>query len=261
MEIPGHLRQSLLLQVTASKFVIAPIPHQLKERALLQANLLQQQLLHVPAAPSLSIDNKQEGVIVEDGYAYNLSSANYGDEGWTTGDGSLVKIDPKATLYVYAKATKDAFKSEVQTITAPSRENTPEVPAIDYAHETLHGVNDTIEWSTDNTTWKPCREDMPLADLGWDGDSELTVSFRSTATGSTYASEPIQLEIPARPAAPTLSIDDAQEGVLIDSEYCYNFSNADYAAEGWSTGDGSLVPVDPDGVLYIYTKGNRQYIQ
>ena len=207
-----------------------------------------------PAAPSLSIDNKQEGVIVEDGYAYNLSSANYDDEDWTTGDGSLVKIGPEATLHVYVKATKDAFKSEVQTITAPSRENTPEVPAIDYAHETLHGVNDTIEWSTDYTTWKPCREDMSLADLGWDGDSELTVSFRSTATGSTYASEPIQLEIPARPAAPTLSIDNIQEGVLIDSEYCYNFSNADYAAEGWSTGDGSLVPVDPDGVLYIYTK-------
>ena len=95
---------------------------------------------------------------------------------------------------------------------------------------------------------------MPLVDLGWDGNTSLSVSFRTVATDSAYASEPITLEIPARPEAPTLSIDNAQEGIAVEDGYAYNLSSADYAAEGWTSGDGSLVKIEPKGVIHVYAE-------
>lgn len=54
------------------------------------------------------------------------------------------------------------------------------------------------------------------------------------------------------PDAPDLKIDTEAEGVEISSEYYYNTTGADYSAEGWTQGNGSLVPVDPEGTIYIY---------
>ena len=54
---------------------------------------------------------------------------------------------------------------------------------------------------------------MPLVDFGWDGNSDLTVFFRTAATDTAYASEPIQLEISARPAAPEVhAVDESMKG-------------------------------------------------
>ena len=161
-----------------------------------------------PDAPTLTIDNQTEGVTIPDGYSYNTTSADYSNT-WTQCTGALVHIDPSATIYIYKAAVTSgeasAFKSQVQTITAPARSENPTAPTIDYQQETLT-TSTTLQCSTDKgTTWTTCTDNMTLAALDWTG-GEMDVQFRTAATTGTdgkYASDPVSLTIPSRPAAPT----------------------------------------------------------
>lgn len=169
-----------------------------------------------PAAPTLLINNVTEGVTISSEYYYNTTSEDYSAEGWTQGTGSFVAVQPGSSIYIYKEAVTSgdeaAFKSNVQTLTAPERASTPAVPTIDYDNETLTGTTTGMEYGVVTSEqsspdeWKDCTDNMTLENLGWTG-SEMTVQFRTAATDGPdgkYASEPTQaLTIPARPESPT----------------------------------------------------------
>ena len=51
--------------------------------------------------------------------------------------------------------------------------------------------------------WTACTADIPAEDFGWDGAEPVTVYFRAVP-GDNYPGEPVELTIPARPAAPAV---------------------------------------------------------
>ena len=169
-----------------------------------------------PAAPTLPIDNVTEGVTISSEYYYNTTSGDYSTEGWTLGNGSVVTVQPGSSIYIYKAAVTSgdeaAFKSNVQTLTAPGRASTPIAPTINFENETLTGATTGMEYGVVTSEqsspdeWKDCTDNMTLENLGWTG-SEMTVQFRTAATDGQdgkYASEPTQaLTIPARPESPT----------------------------------------------------------
>ena len=168
-----------------------------------------------PDVPTLSIDNKAEGVTISSEYYYNTTSEDYSTEGWTLGNGSVVTVQPGSSIYIYKAAVTSgdeaAFKSNVQTLTAPERDSMPTLPTINFENETLTGTTTGMEYGVVTSEqsspdeWKDCTDNMTLENLGWAG-SEMTVQFRTAATDGQdgkYASEPTQaLTIPARPEAP-----------------------------------------------------------
>ncbi len=207
-----------------------------------------------PDAPTLPIDNVTEGVTISSEYYYNTTRGDYSTEGWTLGNGSVVTVQPGSSIYIYKAAVTSgdeaAFKSNVQTLTAPERASTPIAPTIDYDNETLTGTKTGMEYGVVTSEqsspgeWKACTDDMTLENLGWAG-SEMTVQFRTAATigqGGKYASEPTQaLTIPARPESPTAPTvkDKTDKSITISTTdgIQYRLGND----EQWQSGkDGSL---------------------
>ena len=196
-----------------------------------------------PAAPSLTIDNEAEGVTIPSGYFYNTTSEDYSNT-WTQGEGSLVKIEPGSSIYIYQSATDRAFKSAVQTLTAPERASTPTLPTINYENETLSGTTTAMEYALGQNVpsqWEDCSDNMSLTSFGWDGSEAVTVQFRTAATENNYASDPTAgLTIPARPDAPVApSVDDKTDTSITIT----TLDGVEYrlGTDGsWQTGTGSI---------------------
>ena len=196
-----------------------------------------------PAAPILAIDNEAEGVTIPSGYFYNTTSEDYSNT-WTQGKGSLVKIEPGSSIYIYQSATDRAFKSAVQTLTAPERASTPTLPTINYENETLSGTTTAMEYALGQNVpsqWEDCSDNMSLTSFGWDGSEAVTVQFRTAATENNYASDPTAgLTIPARPDAPVApSVDDKTDTSITIT----TLDGVEYrlGTDGsWQTGTGSI---------------------
>ena len=196
-----------------------------------------------PAAPILAIDNEAEGVTIPSGYSYNTTSEDYSNT-WTQGDGSLVKIEPGSSIYIYQAATDNAFKSAIQTLTAPERASTPTLPTINYENETLSGTTTAMEYALGQNVpsqWEDCSDNMSLTSFGWDGSEAVTVQFRTAATENNYASDPTAgLTIPARPDAPVApSVDDKTDTSITIT----TLDGVEYrlGTDGsWQTGTGSI---------------------
>ena len=197
-----------------------------------------------PAAPILAIDNEAEGVTIPSGYSYNTTSEDYSNT-WTQGDGSLVKIEPGSSIYIYQAATDNAFKSAIQTLTAPERASTPTLPTINYENETLSGTTTAMEYALGQNVpsqWEDCSDNMSLTSFGWDGSEAVTVQFRIAATENNYASAPTteSLTIPARRPAPDApSVDDKTDTSITIT----TLDGVEYrlGTDGsWQTGTGSI---------------------
>ena len=197
-----------------------------------------------PAAPILAIDNEAEGVTIPSGYSYNTTSEDYSNA-WTQGDGSLVKIEPGSSIYIYQAATDNAFKSAIQTLTAPERASTPTLPTINYENETLSGTTTAMEYALGQNVpsqWEDCSDNMSLTSFGWDGSEAVTVQFRIAATENNYASAPTteSLTIPARRPAPDApSVDDKTDTSITIT----TLDGVEYrlGTDGsWQTGTGSI---------------------
>lgn len=207
-----------------------------------------------PAAPTLLINNVTESVTISSEYYYNTTSEDYSAEGWTQGTGSFVAVQPGSSIYIYKAAVTSgdeaAFKSKVQTLTAPERASTPAVPTINFDNETLTGTTTGMEYGVVTSEqsspdeWKDCTDNMTLENLGWTG-SEMTVQFRTAATDGQdgkYASNPTEaLTIPARPESPTAPTvkDKTDKSITINTadDVQYQLGNDGQ----WQSGkDGSL---------------------
>ena len=163
-----------------------------------KTNVTTVQLPARPAAPKLTIDNAAESVTVPAGQEYSFDKTT-----WTDGTGAPVHVDAGDTIYIRYKASQEdgKFSSQIQTLTAPGGAPAPGTPAIDYTGETV-GTEAGMQYSLSETgPWTACTADIPAEDFGWDGAEPVTVYFRAVP-GDNYPGEPVELTIPARPAAP-----------------------------------------------------------
>lgn len=128
-------------------------------------------------APAFTLDNNAEAVTIPAGYYYNRESGAYNSDEWTAGTGEAVTVAPGGAIYIYKAAVTEgenkAFKSQVQTITAPSRGTTPAV-AIDYYNETL-STTAAMEYKLGNGQWTDCTANMAATDFQWDGSQDVVV--------------------------------------------------------------------------------------
>ena len=152
-----------------------------------------------PETPSLTIDNTTESITVAAGQEYRIGSSN----NWTTvNQESSVTVEPNETIHIRVAATDSSFRSTDQSLTAPARAATPNVPDIDFTEETVSTAV-TMEYRVgEKGSWEPCTDSaMDLEQyFGWNGTDKVDVYFRTAATNSSYASDPTQaLTIPARP--------------------------------------------------------------
>ena len=165
-----------------------------------------------PVAPTLELNTATESVTIPADYSYNITNSEHDADGWTQGSGNAVKVNSGANIYIYQAATGSAFKSAVQTLTAPNRGTTPNVE-INYATETLPTTT-AMQYSVNNgTNWTNCTADMNATEFdSWDGTKEKSVQFRTAATASAFASAALDLTIPARPTeTPDVKITYADE--------------------------------------------------
>lgn len=165
-----------------------------------QTNVTTVRLPARPAAPALAINSATQSVTVDIGLEYSFDQTK-----WTSGMGEAVPVGAGDTIYVRYKASQEdgKFSSEIQALTAPGGAPAPGTPAIDYTGETV-GTEAGMQYSLSETgPWTACTADMPAEDFGWDGAEPVTVYFRADP-GDNYPGEPVELTIPARPAAPAV---------------------------------------------------------
>lgn len=202
-----------------------------------------------PDAPTLKINTSAEGVRISGAYCYSLTSDIY-DKTWTAGVNANVSVAPGAAIYICSSSTATAFRSDIQTLTAPNRGAGPDV-RIDYLAEALSTAAG-VEYSTDSgDSWKICTADMAATAFEWDGLAPVTVQFRTGATTDNYAGDAVSLTIPARPAAPDQSSftvtqpaaggTGSIEGITPDMEYSTDKGNT------WIRGTGEVISGIADG--------------
>lgn len=114
---------------------------------------------------------------------------------------------------------------------------------INYEEETVT-AKDGYELSATNSEYATGKETLNVT-------PGTNVYVRLKETETYYASNWVEVTIPARPGAPSLSISNEDEGVEISNEYYYNTTSAGYSGQ-WTRGDSSLVHVNPEATIYIY---------
>ena len=198
--------------------------------------------LAIPARPALNslfIDYEDEGVVIPAGCCYSFTFLAAEMPGWEQGTGALVEVEPGGTIHIYQGATDTAFRSNVLTLSAPSRASTPDLPTIDYEDETLSTLGSMQYRVGNDGAWKACTSDMQLSVLGWNG-SAMQVYFRTAAGDGSYASEPtVALEIPARPSAPVvtgIAVTDTSVTLPYDDGWEYSEDG-----QNWQSGEGKNV--------------------
>lgn len=189
-------------------------------------------------------------------------SEGYVNFGKTT---SLPETDPASADYAFAGWYTQAgtggeqftAASAVQgdtTLYAQWRHKAPAAPAIDYEKETL-ATTAAMEYSTDGTNWRACTADMPTSGLDWSG-LEKTVRFRTAATAGYHASDPVDLTIPARPAAPHVSAVNETAAGKSDGQLTGVSAAMEYklsTASSWTACDGPEITGLAPGSYQIRT--------
>ena len=216
-----------------------------------------------PGAPTLSICASATVTLSAPSDAFSGKTLEYG---YTTENQTAAEINnwtssttfngltPSTVYTFYARYAGDKFFEpspassaglSVTTLPAP-----PESSAvtIDYELETISFDSDTLEMSTSEDFTSGTAISSGSSVVSYMGQS---VYVRIKAAGGVPASAPVEIAIPARPAAPALSIDTEAEGVVLSNEYYYNTTGADYS-NTWTQGTGSLVTVQPGNSIYIY---------
>lgn len=81
------------------------------------------------------------------------------------------------------------------------QEEKPQNLKINYYTEFLDNTTPDMEYSSDGgSTWSSCDDDRTLlVSMGWYGDSEKTVLVRTKGTDTMAPSDPVTIDIPARP--------------------------------------------------------------
>ena len=200
-----------------------------------------------PAVPSVSVDFINERTTENIGSTIEYSSSSsYTNP--VTGSGNKIQLTPGQDLYFWVKATASSFYSLVTHLTVPNRPVTPAI-TIDFANEKTSVVPATMEWSTSLS--------MTSATMGTSAQITVTpgtdLYFRVKSTASSFASAIQSLNVPDRPAVPSVTIDYASEKTFenIGSTIDYSASSS-YTSP--ITGTGNKIELTPGQDLYFWVK-------
>ncbi|MBN1597527.1 MAG: T9SS type A sorting domain-containing protein [Bacteroidales bacterium] len=200
-----------------------------------------------PATPAFSIDYIAEETTenVSSNYQYSVNSNM---SGAVTGTGSPIDITPGQDLYFKRLATSSSFASGIQSLDIPNRPSSPSF-SINYDNETtIETVSSTIDYSVNSN--------MSSAQTGGNVTVNVTpgidLYFRYKATGSSFASNIFSLDVPARPASPSFSINFINETTNeVVSSSIEMSANSSFTSP--QLGEGSVVTVIPGECLYFRT--------
>jgi hypothetical protein len=198
-------------------------------------------------APAYTIDyiNETTGQTVAATDEFSIYSSMSGP---ISGTDNKATVTPGQSLYFRTKATTNSVASAIQTLTVPVRPSVPTF-SIDFANErTSQVVPSTVEYSTS------------LNMIGANSGSDATVTlvpgqymyFRKKANVTVFKSGIQTLISPARPAAPAITSDYANETTAqtISSSYEYS-TNSDMSNS--NLGLGTKVAIVPSQNLYFRT--------
>jgi len=130
-----------------------------------------------------------------------------------------------ATVLIRIKATATAPSSYIRSVNVPGKDETfPTGVALDPRSETVTGVSNLMEYSTNGTSWTTVAANpldissmIPVATAS-DG---VMLSIRFRAAGGKPASFAVSINIPRRPAAPTataVKFDGLSETIAANSQ-------------------------------------------
>lgn len=194
--------------------------------------------LNAGTVPDFTIDyqNSTTAENITSSYEYSPDQST-----WTVGDNTKLPLTPGQDMYFRMRISP----SLIQHLVVPARESAPAF-TIDYLNEkTTEEVSALFEYAT--------ASNMSSVQPGNGAALTLTpgtdLYIRKAATASSFASAVQHLEIPARPAAPQVTINYISESTSeMATGYLYS-SNADFS--GALTGNGMAVAITPGTNLYI----------
>ena len=198
-----------------------------------------------PSVPAYTVDyineTTAEVVAATDEYADNPEMT-----GAMPGAAAQLALTPGTDLYLRTMSTASSFSSEIQTLDVPDRPAAP-LFTIDFGAET---TGEEISGEYIYSASADMSGAMPGtgAKLTVSPDTEL--HFQKAATAGAFASDIQSIILPARGAAPDITIDftaeSTAEAVTSEMEYS-TYAHFDPV----TTGSGFQVPVIPGDDLYL----------
>lgn len=192
-----------------------------------------------PSSPAFTIDfiNERIAEVVSDDYYYSQSADMSLP---SSGNGTMISLNPGQNLYFQRKATSGSFKSGIQSLIVPAR---PPAPGIDisFPEERTSVVIGTDLLYSENSS-------MTSAGVGAGNYLNLTpgvdMYFRYAADENSFLSEIQHLEVPSRPAPPSIGIDFIMEttDVIIGSDIIYSNDESFSSSTAGSNGKLALTP-------------------
>lgn len=207
-----------------------------------------------PSGPAITIDWVNEKTVQSIGaeveYAYTDQFTNY-----TIGTGTRITITPGQDLYFRKKAGASAFRSAQFHLVSPRRPTGPAI-TIDYLNERTHESITTDQEYSQNSN---------MAGAVSGSNVTLTIApgnnlyFRTKATASAFTSQVTTLNIPVRPAAPSIAIDYQNETTSVITSLLEWSNNASLSPA--NQGQGSSVNVTPGNDLYFRAKAGSGFFK
>ena len=214
------------------------------------------------SAPTASVSQVTDTTLTIDSVDKPDDAIGNVEYGYTTGNETEVPaarwsrnstfsgLDPATKHTIYVRYSGNGFyepvvSTGVEVYTAYSAPGENEGYTINYANETVTAASNYEVRPTESDGWTASGTALSITPGG-------TFQVRhAAAMDGAPASEPLTVNVEARPAAPILAIDNEAEGVTIPSGYSYNTTSEDYS-NTWTQGGGSLVHVQPGSSIYIY---------
>jgi hypothetical protein len=184
-----------------------------------------------PSAPVFTIDytNEATGTTVSDQFEYADNAAM---NGAVTGSGTILKLNPSATIYFRGKATSSAFSSAIQTLVVPERPAAPS-PAytIDFFNATtVETVPAGQEYAMNSSMTDAVSGTGAVIEL----NAGVNVYFRWKSTASSFASSAVSLIVPERPSIQTTASD------TLENDFFLALVDFNQEAEGFDLSDVEL---------------------
>jgi hypothetical protein len=200
-----------------------------------------------PPVPSVSIDFAYEKSVEIIGSTIEYStSSSYTNP--VSGNGGKISLTPGQDLYLWVKATNGSFYSLVTHLVVPNRPAKPSI-TIDYFNEKSSVVSSALDWSVNST--------MTSAISGTDAPLTLTpgtdLFIRVKPTSGSFSSDVQTLEVPERPATPSISIDFENEKTVESIDPAIEYSTSDLFTDTVN-GDGSEVSLITGKDMYFRVK-------
>lgn len=197
--------------------------------------------------PNVTINYANGTLTTNETMEYRLNDGNYWGD--CSSDMSVAAYD------WFGKTVQFRTKGEDNPKVYPSKGVSVAVPAapvdaptvhFNYSAETFSGTDDTMEYRVDDSgDWKNCTSNMKIPNECFGQNVQLRIK---AVEGQQFASAVSTVAVPTRLTTPTLSIDNADEGVTVPSGHRYKVGDA----QNWTDGTGGLVKVPSGQTIVIY---------